>query len=123
MKTLFCVLSLVLLFTASDAKAQNSDKYWTVNAIKNLSAGINSDNYGVKRSAIFLAGKYKLTQLLDELIKILDDERNQNIKIITAIALEKIGDEKGVEAIRKKIPTESDDKVKQLYQLISAEYD
>ena len=123
MKTLFFVLSLVLLLTVSSANAQSSENGWTMKSIKNLSAGINSDNYGLKRSAIYLAGKYKLDRLLDDLIKILDAERNEQVKILTAIAIDKIGDRKGLEAIRNKISSEKDDKVKQIYQAISAEYD
>lgn len=121
MKTLFCVLSFVMLINVSNVNAQSIDKLFTINTIKNLSAGINSDNYGLKRSAIYLAGKYRLDQLIDDLIKTLDAEQDEAIKIFAALAIGQIGDKKGVEAVRSKIPTEDNAAVKQVYIAVSFE--
>ena len=68
-------------------------------AVSNLVKGINSSNQGLKQSAIFLAGKYKVAGTVDALIKELKAQDNTDTKALIAFALYMIGDEAGIEAV------------------------
>jgi HEAT repeat protein len=120
------LLTAFLLMPAAGISAQDVKKHdlkLKPNAIANLVEGINSQNEGVRRSAVYLAGKYEIRETVDALITLLKKEKNPSIRILIALALYKIGNEKGVDAIYNYASFENDPRVKRIYDAIVYEYE
>jgi HEAT repeat protein len=117
------VFSLFVLLTGSvSAQTEYLDAKKLKTAIENLIVGIQSSNEGVKRDCIYYAGKYEFTETVNALIGELKQEKNPKDRALIALALYKIGDEKGIQAVYDAASTESDAKVKRTYNAIVAEY-
>ncbi|UCH65415.1 MAG: HEAT repeat domain-containing protein [Ignavibacterium sp.] len=97
---------LVFLFLSSiicnETLAQNvSIKELTPNkyALENLEASLNSENCGVKRHAIYLAGKYRIAEAEDILLEQLKNEKLSCNRILIALVLYELGSEKALIAV------------------------
>ncbi|MBI3125786.1 MAG: HEAT repeat domain-containing protein [Ignavibacteriales bacterium] len=122
-KTLVFTLALVLLTgSISNGQTASAELKKHKRMIENLIIGIQSSNEGVKRECIYYAGKYEFTEAVDALIDILKSEKNPKDRALIALALYRIGDEKGIQAVYDAASTESDAKVKRTYNAIVAEY-
>jgi HEAT repeat protein len=77
-------------------------------AIKNLITAINSDNEGLRRSAVYFAGKYKVKETVNSLAEILKKEKDPNNRVLIALALFEIGDEEGINAVKKLAENDED---------------
>ena len=127
MKTYKGLLTVVLLAVAilSTGFAQkNSIKDITENeyALKNLVAGIQSDNTGVKRSAIYFAGKYRIAEVEDVLINQLNEEDDASTRILIALVLFEMGREEGLVEVQELSLNDEDAKVKRMATQIFNEY-
>jgi hypothetical protein len=109
------LLTVLMLLSASVSLAQNNNPV-KVNetSLKNLITGINSDNHGLKRSCIYLAGKYKLTEILNTLVAKLEKEEDSNTRILIALSLYQIGEEKGLSAVKDAAYNDEDAKVRKI---------
>lgn len=122
-KTLVFTLVLVLLTgRISNGQTASAELKKHKRMIENLIIGIQSPNEGVKRECIYYAGKYEFTETIDVLIDVLKNEKNPKNRALIALALYRIGDEKGIQAVYDAASTESDAKVKRTYSAIVAEY-
>jgi len=92
-----------------DVKSEISERM-----IKNLAMGLESENTGLKQSCIYFAGFYEIEELVKPLIKLLNKEENANTRILIALALSKIGNEEGIEAIGKLAMKDMNPKVKRV---------
>lgn len=93
------------------------------NFIKNLVFGINSDNTGLKRSCIYLAGKHEVSEVVPELIKQFKESENPEIRFLAALVLYKIGDRKALSIIKAAAKNENNPKVKNLCLAITLAQD
>jgi HEAT repeat protein len=112
-RTLSVVLLLIvfLLSTAAIAQKQSIDNVTTnEHAIKNLIAGIQSENNGVKRSSIYFAGKYRIAEVENVLIKQLKKEKDASTRILIALVLYEMGSTEGLLAVQQL--AQNDDKVR-----------
>jgi len=117
------VLSVV--FSSVGSFAQNvSIKELTPNkyALENLLNGIESDNEGVKRSAIYFAGKYKIAEAEDALIAQLKKEQNPSTRILIALVLFEMGSDEGLMYVKKLSMEDADAKVRRMSTHIFYEY-
>lgn len=128
---LFTLLIVAFVFTndanAQEAKSQAGkvviEKYELPgNAVKSLIQGIQSENMGLRRSAIFYAGQYRLEATVDCLIEELQKENDPATKILIALSLYKIGDPIAIEHIKNMVNNESNSKVKRMFTAIYNEY-
>jgi len=69
--------------------------------IENYSKGIQSENTGLRKSAVYMAGVYRINGLVKALVKQFSKEKDDDVKVMIALALYMIGDEKGIAAIEK----------------------
>jgi HEAT repeat protein len=99
MKNLVLTIVLLSLVLLASANAQRPERGFSVNEIKNLTTAIQSENYGLKRSAIYLAGKYEMEEVSDVLIQELKKSNDPSTRILIALSLYKIGTEAGLEAV------------------------
>ena len=82
-------------------------------AVNNLTKGINSDNLGLCKSCIYYAGYYKIQRCVKPLTRILGNTSIEaNVRKLAAVCLFRIGDRKGINAIRDTALFEKDDRLK-----------
>lgn len=114
----------VLLLGATGLLAQskfNSEKIKPI-YIENLAMGIQSENHGLSRSSIYLAGKYKIIELENVLIKRVTNEYDESMRLLIALTLNEIGSPKGMAVIQKLANEDPDKRVKKMCTLIINEY-
>lgn len=118
------IIAALLAFTASTfAQTYNSYNYtFTEKHIKNLLSGMQSDNEGLKKSCIYYAGEYKLTEAVDVLIEELKTEDDPNIRMLISFSLFMIGEERGINAVYASALTETNLKARGLLFTIVKEY-
>ena len=91
---LYLIFSATLFFAQPKSPSQKEE-----NKIKNLETALQSNNEGLTKSAVYLAGKYKIAEVTDELCTLYTNSNNTNLKYLIAIALYKIGTEKSNSAV------------------------
>jgi len=96
-------------------------KNFTENEIKNLINAIQSDNEGLKASAIYIAGYYKLDQTIPSMLKSFSKESEKN-KILIALTLYQIGEESGLTRLMQLADKEANKKVKKRCRAVMAQY-
>lgn len=119
------VLVLVIgLLLSNSIFAQNSLSEFTKNkyALDNLKMGIHSDNEGVRKSAIYFAGKYKVLESAEVLIEQLKKEENPGIKVLIALALFEMESKEGLDAVRKLSNNDENLRVRNMASFIYNEY-
>ena len=112
----FIVFTTVNLF-ASDTSRTNSDI-----AVCNLINGIKSENEGLKRSAVYFAGKYAVQGTCDELVELFKRENNPSTRILITQALYKIKDALAMEKVYELIEKDPDAKVRRIGKSIYETY-
>ncbi len=118
------ITAIVFAFGISlDAQSLNTEKInLKENALKNLISGINHENDGVRKSAIYFAGKYRISESVDALVSQLENEENSSFRVLISLSLFMIGDENGMDAIYRTSLNDPNEKVKRMASAIYAEY-
>ena len=70
-------------------------------AIPNLLIAIQSDNEGLRESATYLLGEFKCEKAVLPLMSILRGSESESSRIVAALALCRIGDSRGVYAVKR----------------------
>jgi len=137
-KSLVLVALSLLVFTAAAYPQQvqtkkgsmnNSyfaDKDYTerqfANFMANLSTAIQAENSGLRKSAVYLAGFYCLNEVVPALVSQLEKENNSDIKILIALALYRMEDPVGMEAVENLYKNDSNLRVKRMSKAILDEF-
>ena len=119
---LIIVLALIITTATSGQVAEAQKPILKPKTIANLIVGINSENEGLRKSAIYLAGKYEIDQAVIALIEQLKAEKKSSVRISIVLALHKIGNEKGLDAIYANALLENDPNVKRMCNAIVEEF-
>ena len=93
------IFLLFVVLSGTDCLAQtNSIKKITSNkyALDNLIASIKSENCGIKRSAIYFSGKYRIKESEKALLDELKRENEACTKILIALVLYELGNYDGL---------------------------
>ncbi len=122
LKSLLLTLIIFAVLTPLMSAQKNRHYEFDSKAIANLNMGIQSDNEGLKKSSIYLAGSYSLSNCVEALVEQLSKEKNPDVKILIALSLYKIGDEQGIKAIENLAANDSSFKVKRMGQAILAQF-
>lgn len=119
------VFFIMMILATSFALAQNNSikditdhKY----ALDNLLAGIKSENEGVRRSSIYYAGKYKISEAEQALIEQLKIEPNPNTRTLIAFVLYELGSEEGLAEVQKLAHSDIDQNVRRMSKHLIHEY-
>jgi len=110
----FGVLLLVISFITNFAVAQKNNELARINSIAkiNLIMALNSDNVGLKRSAVYFAGYYKIHETTESLADLLNSSSTDaSIKTLAAYSLHQIGDEECMYALKEAANHGSDKKL------------
>jgi len=76
-----------------------SEKYEM--AETNLLIGLQSDNQGLRESSAFMLGELKSAKAVIPLMNILRSEEHESSRVVAALALCRIGDARGVYAVKQ----------------------
>ena len=113
---LFGLLALTFFLVSNSFLAQTSKSEQPAElskiAILNILNGIQSDNYGIKMSSIYLAGKYKITDVSKELVKEMKVSDNEEVCQMLVWSLYQIGDKSCCKEMRTIIENHSSEKIK-----------
>jgi len=118
LKSLILVLTAALSLTVP-SKAESGDNKIAKptryeQCIENLGRAITSENDGLRESAIYYAGKYKMVELKKTLVKQLTKEKIPAIRILISLSLYQIGDAEGIELVKESYSKEKEDQVKKM---------
>lgn len=106
MKTTVAMLAafVLVLMTASVATASDDVTSLTpeqyARAEQTLLQGIEEDNLGVKEGSAYMLGELKSTKAVIPLMKMLRSSENESSRIVAALALCRIGDARGLYAVK-----------------------
>lgn len=121
MKLVIGSIFLVTVFLVTDVNATSSPTkkhiYNRDIAIKSLTNGLNSDNIGLRTSSIYLLGELKADESVIELMRILRNDPYEEARILAALSLYKIGDARGINAIKQSIRFDESERVRKICQL------
>ena len=93
-----------MLMVSSIAYAKNDPSELSrgnKNAVENLKVGIKSDNSGLKKSSIYFAGYYRIKETVPVLTEQIKKESDPKIRVLIALVLYKIGDEKSIGLVKE----------------------
>ncbi len=112
------VLTLFLVSNSFLAQSSASEENLELPelATLNILSGLQSDNYGLKMSSIYLAGKYKITDVSKELVKEMKVSDNEEVCQMLVWSLYQIGDESCCNEMRSIIENHPSEKIKSFYE-------
>jgi len=113
----------VLLVTVTFGQNQKiSDLSKHKYALQNLEMGIQSENEGVRESAIYFAGQYRFIDTENALIEQLKVEKKSDIKVLIGLALYRMNSEKGMNELQRLASKDENPRVRRMSQAIYNEY-
>ena len=114
MKRLILAITVIILFSSVYAQEISVQSKITENAKQNLLMGIQSDNNGLVRSCIYLAGKYNIVELVPVLIEKAKTEKSRNNRILIALSLSKMNTSEALDAVYELAMNDNDNKVRRV---------
>ncbi len=120
--TLAVILALVL--SANIGLRAQSSNYKNINehSLQSLKEGIKSDNPGLRKSAIYLAGYYKIDEAVETLVEELEKVKDPSTRVLIALSLYNIGTRDGMEAVKALAANDKDIKVKRMSTALYKQY-
>ncbi len=111
--TFFLVVAFPLLtYAQSNVQTQMSATKDCVK--KNLLLGMKSENLGLQSCAAYMLGEFCCDEAVVPLLKILHNSPYEEMRIMAALSLYKIGDSRGIFAIRQAIKFDESNRVRKL---------
>ena len=92
------------------------------NAIENLKVGIKSENTGLKKSSIYFAGFYRVAETVPALTEQMKKETDPKTRILIALVLYKIGDEKRIDLVKEMAAKDENPEVRRMCTCIYNAY-
>ncbi|MFH1198343.1 MAG: hypothetical protein V1720_21760 [bacterium] len=92
------------------------------NIEKNLFMGMDSNNDGLKFSSIYRLGEIKSYKAVIPLLSILKNNESESMRIISALSLYKIGDERGLFAIKQASKFDESERVRRMCTIFYNEF-
>ena len=124
MKTVTTLITLsVFLILASNAMANpKTTTQIRDNTVESLIIGLNSDNIGLQSSSAYMIGELQLSQAVIPLLRILHNEKNEELRIAAALALYKIGSPIAINAVKQAVRFDDSERVSKLCANFYSEY-
>ena len=120
--TLTVLFAMLLSLNVAAQPRSISDLTKNKYALDNLKAGINSENIGVRKSAVYFAGKYQIIEVVNCLVERLENENEPSVRLLIAYSLYEIKDAKGMKAVKELSLLDKDVKVKRMSKNLYKEY-
>ena len=94
----------------------------TENTVSSLIEGLHSENLGLKSSCAYMIGELQLSNAVIPLMKILREEKSDEMRIVAALALYKIGTPMAIHAVKQSIKFDESERVSKLCANFYSEY-
>jgi len=112
------VVALALMMLASTAvvageQTENLTAAQFARAEENLLTGLKSDNPGVRDGAAYMLGELRSDKAVVPLMAMLHNGETESSRIIAALALTRIGDARGIFAVKRAATYDESNKVQQ----------
>ncbi len=110
------VLALVLMAGATGVAGEQMGDLTAaqyVRAEENLLAGLKSGNQGVRDGAAYMLGELRSEKAVVPLMALLHNAETESSRIIAALALTRIGDARGVFAVKRAAAFDESEQVQQ----------
>ena len=113
MKFLVTTLVLTSMLISTSLAAGNPKDRTEIkqNTISSLINGLKSENLGLKSSCAYMLGELKLSTAVIPLMKILREDENEDLRIVAALALYKIGTPLAVNAVKQSVRFDDSERV------------
>ncbi len=121
--TVLAVLLAVLMISQTGLQAQSSN-YKNINeySLESLKKGIQSDNPGLRKSAIYMAGLYKIDEVVETLVEQLGKEKIPSNRVLIALSLYNIGNTEGMEAVKIMAAGDKDKEVRRMSTVLYRQF-
>lgn len=106
---------LLFSFTFTLAKTPSEAQYKTFET--NLLVGLSSDNLGLKVSSAYFLGEIKSKKATNQLMDMFHSSNKPEVRQVAALALYKIGSERGIFAIKRAIKFDDDEQTRKLCKI------
>ncbi len=120
---LFAV-SLILIFSfqilPQETADQNSSEMEA--CFKTLQQGLNSDNLGLQAGCAYMVGELCCQRSVITLLKLLHNCPSEELRILAALSLYKIGDSRGIFAIKQAIKFDESKRVQRMCEIYYKAY-
>ena len=121
--TITVILITILAIATLDISAKPKIKVKiTENTVSSLIEGLNSDNLGLKSSSAYMIGELQLSKAVIPLMRILHQDENDEMRIVAALALYKIGSPIAIQAVKQSIRFDESERVSKLCASFYSEY-
>ena len=122
-KTAAALLVMAVLMTgAANGQKPIPERAFSKVEITNLVNGLNSENTGLKKSAVYMAGKYKVNEAVETLTEMLFEEKDPAVRLLVARALYEIGNLEGMLAVYELSKTDKNVKVRAMSKALFEDY-
>ena len=82
--------------------------------VKSLLNGLNSDNEGLQAGCLYMFGELCSDNGVIPLLKILHNDSREEMRILAALSLYKIGDSRGIFAVKRAIRFDDSERVRKM---------
>lgn len=120
---IICIICTVFTISFFSNQSQASEQLKNREAVvKSLLIGINSENYGLRTSSAYMIGELNITEAVIPLMRMLKSETNEEARIMAAVSLFKIGDARGIFAVKQAIRFDPSARVSRMCEKIYNSY-
>jgi len=120
---LFAVsLILILSFQILPQETANQNSSEMEACFKTLQQGLSSDNIGLQAGCTYMVGELSCQRSVVCLLKILHSCPSEELRILAALSLYKIGDSRGIYAIKQAIKYDENARVQRMCEIFYKAY-
>lgn len=114
--TRLLVIAILLILSAQIYSQQIHDLSTNkkVCCVKSLLQGLESDNAGLQAGCAYMLGEVCCSKSVVPLMNVLHNNPSEEMRILAALALYKIGDSRGLFAIKQEIKFDESERVRQM---------
>jgi HEAT repeat protein len=123
-KIVLFAVSLILIFSFQILPQEIADQKISAKeaCIKTLLEGIGTDNKGLQAGCAYMLGELCCDRGVVTLLDILHNNQSEELRILAALSLYKIGDSRGIYAIRQAIKFDESERVSRLCETFYKAY-
>jgi len=123
-KTVLFAVSLILFLSFQIFPQEIADQKTKAkeDCIKTLLEGISTENQGLKAGCAYMLGELSCDRGVVTLLDILHNNKSEELRILAALSLYKIGDSRGIYAIKQAIRFDDSERVSRLCETFYKAY-
>jgi hypothetical protein len=112
-------VSLILIFSFQILPQETADANLLAKeaCFKTLHQGLSSDNLGLQASCTYMVGELCCKRSVICLMKLLHNSSSEELRILAALSLYKIGDSRGIYAIKQSIRFDESKRVQRMCEI------